>query len=163
MINTRNFVFFLIFILSQIPVISSDSPEVPVSVPQPDFGDHSSQTLTTKAWDAFSAKKYDLVKAYADKCIELYGAEAQLMQKTLTEKAPAEKAHDYWALNDVGTCLFIKGKAFEDQDMSKEAIVAYKKLVSAYRFAQTWDANGWFWSPADAAKQRIQVLEFSVL
>ena len=163
MIYSRNIACFLLFILSQIPVISSDSPQAPVLVLQPDFGDHSSQTLTTKAWDALSAKKYDLVKAYADKCIELYGADAQLMQKTLTEKAPADKAHDYWALNDVGTCLFIKAQAFEDQDMNKEAIIAYKKLVSAYRFAQTWDANGWFWSPADAAKQRIQVLEFSVL
>ena len=37
-----------------------------------DFGNHSSATLTTKAWEALNAGDHAMVKAYTDKCLELY-------------------------------------------------------------------------------------------
>ncbi len=127
---------------------------------QPDYGDYSSQTLTTKAWDALAQKQYDLVYAYTGKCIEQFSQQAADMQAGLTAPAPADTASTYWALNDVGTCLYIRAQAYEAQGKSKEALADYKELIKTYSFAQTWDPNGWYWRPADAAKQRIKVIEF---
>lgn len=131
-----------------------------------DFGDHTSSTITTKAWDAFNAGKHDDAIGYANKCIELYQAKAEEMQKALQASVPSdqtEEVHKQWALNDVGTCLFILGQTLEKQNKGTEALAAYKKLVEKVSFAQTWDTKGWFWKPADAAKERIKALEFDTL
>ena len=135
----------------------------PSDAPSPDFGDYSSETLTTKAWEALEAKNYALVEAYTGKCVEMYAAKAKEMQAGLTALAPAETASSMWALNDVGTCLYIRGQAFEAQGKNKEAIKAYQRLVDDLSYAQTWDIKGWFWPPADAAKQRVKVLAFESL
>lgn len=131
-----------------------------------DFGDHSSSTITTKAWEALNASQHEDAIGYARKCIELYQTKAEEMQKALTAPVPAdnkEEVFKQWALNDVGTCLFILGQALEKQNKGSEAITAYKKLVEKVSFAQTWDTKGWFWKPADAAKARIKALEFDTL
>ena len=131
-----------------------------------DFGDHSSSTITTKAWNALNAGKHDEAIGYANKCVELYQAKAEEMQKALKAPVPSdqkEEVHKQWALNDVGTCLFILGQALEKQNKGTEALAAYKKLVEKLSFAQTWDTKGWFWKPADAAKARIKALEFDTL
>ena len=144
--------------------LSAESATVTPAAPSsPDFGNYSSETLTTKAWQAFEAKNYALVEAYTAKCIEMYGAKAKEMQAELTAPAPVETASTMWALNDVGTCYFIRGNAFEAQGKNDKAVAAYNKLVTNFPFAQTWDTNGWFWPPAEAAKQRIKVLEFETL
>lgn len=131
-----------------------------------DFGDHASTTITTKAWDALNVGKHEDAIGYANKCVELYQAKAEEMQKALKEPVPSEQkeeVHKQWALNDVGTCLFILGQALEKQNKGTEALAAYKKLVEKVPFAQTWDTKGWFWKPADAAKGRIKALEFDSL
>ena len=128
--------------------------------PAQDFGDHSSATLTKKAWEALAAGQDDMVLAYTAKCRELYEAEAKKQQAGLTEFAAAERAHDFWALNDVGTCLFIEGQLREKQQKPKEAIAAYKPLVEELTYCQCWDTKGWFWQPAEAAAGRIKELEF---
>jgi len=128
--------------------------------PAQDYGDHSSSTLTTKAWDALAAGDTNLVAAYVGKCRELYEAEAKKQQASLTEFAPAEKAHDYWALNDVGTCTFVEGQSLEKQGKKKEAIEAYRRVADELKFCQCWDTKGWFWKPAEAAAGRIKELEF---
>ena len=97
---------------------------------------------------------------YTNKCIEMFKTQAVQMQSTLKEPAPKEKANDYWALNDVGTCYFIQGKALDDQGDKKGAIAAYKFLVDNLGFAQCWDTKGWFWKPADAARKRLTELQF---
>jgi len=63
----------------------------------------------------------------------------------------------------VGTCLFILGQTLEKQNKGTEALAAYKTLVEKVSYAQTWDTKGWFWKPADAAKERIKALEFDTL
>ena len=125
-----------------------------------DFGDFKSVTLTTKAWQALNAKDYDAVAAYTGKCIDTYKDTALEQQGSL--KAPADKdsANTYWALNDVGTCYFIAGKALDDKGDKKGAVAAYKFLVDKLTFAQCWDPGGWFWAPADAAKKRLAELQF---
>jgi tetratricopeptide (TPR) repeat protein len=120
-----------------------------------DFGDHTSSTITTKAWNALGAGQVDDTIAYVDKCIELYGAKAKEMNAGLSAYAEGKAASKLWALNDVGTCLFIKGQALSKKGDAAGAIAAYKKLVNEFKYAQTWDTAGWYWKPADAAKQKI--------
>ena len=129
--------------------------------PKYDFGDFSSSTIAGKAWKAAADKDYVAVEAYTNKCIEMYKDKALEMQKSLTEPAKEkEEIFKFWALNDVGTCYYIKAKALDDQKKTKEAIEAYKYLADNLSFAQCYDVNGWFWKPADAAKKRVTELEF---
>lgn len=125
-----------------------------------DFGDNTSQTLTTKAWAALNSGDLDAVLAYTDKCLSLYSAKAQEMQKSLTEYPyeSNEKIFSYWALNDVGTCLFIKGEAYKKAGQYNEAKKAFQELLQNYSFAQAWDPNGWFWKPSEAAQQKLDEL-----
>lgn len=122
--------------------------------------DLSSQALTAKAWEALAAGEVDAALEAATKCRELYAAEADAQQGALDDFPPLEKGHDAWALNDVGTCLFIEGQAHEKAGRTAEAVAAYRRLVDEYGFAQCWDKKGWFWKPAKAAADRIEALEF---
>lgn len=124
-----------------------------------DFGDHKSSTLTTKAWEALNSDP-GIAIVYADKCAELYLDKAKEMQKSLSGYAGDDKASTYWALNDVGTCFFIKGQALIKQGRMKEALEAFRALTSTLSYAQCWDSNGWFWKPAEAAKEKIIEIEF---
>jgi tetratricopeptide (TPR) repeat protein len=149
-----------------ISIVCTLAISIAVHAAQLDFGDHTSTTITTKAWEAFNAGRHDDAIGYANKCIELYQTKAEEMQKTLTAPVPSDQAEEVskqWALNDVGTCLFILGQSLEKQNKGTEALAAYKKLAEKLSFAQTWDTKGWFWKPADAAKERIKALEFDTL
>jgi hypothetical protein len=129
----------------------------------PDFGDHRSETLTTKAWDAYGSRNFDDALAYSGKTVELYEVEAKAMQAALKELPRRESKEDTakrWALNDVGTSLFIKGEILLKQGNKKAAKEAFDMLVKEFPFAQCWDPKGWFWKPADAAKKRLAELEF---
>lgn len=125
-----------------------------------DFGDYKSATLATKAWEALGKQDLESVDAYVGKCLELYEDEAVEMQKSLSEYPweSKEKIFSYWALNDVGTCLFIKGEAYKNAGNKAEAAKAFKKLVDQYSYAQCWDPQGWFWKPAEAAQQKLDEL-----
>jgi tetratricopeptide (TPR) repeat protein len=138
---------------------------LPVHGEELNFGDHSSSVITGKAWDSLNAKNYADAVAYAKKCVEMYEKQAVEMQKELKEPVTGEKeaVSKLWALNDVGTCLFITGQALEKLEKPADALAAYKQLVEKVSFAQCWDTKGWFWKPADAAKARIKSLEFDTL
>ena len=129
-----------------------------------DFGDYTSQTLTTAAWDSYNAGHYEDAIAYADKCAELYETEAKAMQENLrlqgsspTQKS-AEQIHVNWALNDVGTSYFIKAESLRELGRKEEALAAYKIVMNQFYYAQTWDPKGWFWAPAEAASPRVTQL-----
>lgn len=142
-----------------------EAPKAPETAPAAalDFGDFGSATLTTKAWEALNAGKHDAVDGYTSKCVELYATKADEMQAGLTEAPSTDKAHDYWALNDVGTCYFIRAQSKEARGDAKGAIAYYKTLTEKYAFAQCWDTKGWFWKPAEAAKSKLKSLEFDSL
>lgn len=125
-----------------------------------DFGDYSSSFLTTKAWNALEANKADEVTAYVGKVVDLYASKARDMQNSLTEYPweSKDKIFEYWALNDVGTALYIQGEALRRTGKSAEAKQAYQKLVDQYYYAQCWDPKGWFWKPAEAAQQALDEL-----
>jgi len=121
-----------------------------------DYGDYTSTTLATKAWDALGNKQYWEVEFYANKCIDLFADQAVEMQKKLNGFAPHDEAAKYWALNDVATCLFIKGKAFEEQGKWKEAKHCMKDVMDHYSFAQCFDPrNASYWEVAKGARDRI--------
>jgi hypothetical protein len=126
-----------------------------------DFGDYTSETLTTKAWQALTAGTTDAVLAYTNKCIELYAVKAKEMQASLTEYPweTKEKIFSYWALNDVGTSLFIRGEAYRKANDNAKAKEAYQQLIKEYSYAQAWDPQGWFWKPAEAAQQKLDELK----
>ena len=125
---------------------------------EPDFGDYTSQTLTTNAWNALTDGNYAHVIEYTEKCAELYEGKAREMQASLDAMAHIEKVHDYWALNDVGTSYFIKGEALTRMGRKAEAILAYKVVRDELFYAQAWDPKGWFWSPAEAAYPKLATL-----
>jgi tetratricopeptide (TPR) repeat protein len=133
------------------------------SAPQLDFGDFSSATLTGKAWKASEAKNYKETLAYAEKCVEMYMGEAVKQQGNLEAPAPKESASEHWALNDVGTCLFIIGQTYENMGEKAKALEAYQKLATQLPFSQCWDTKGWFWGPGEAAKKKVSELEFAVM
>ena len=124
-----------------------------------DFGDSSSQTLLDKAWRASKRKKYPELLAYTQRCVDLYGDEGRKMNAELTDFELPATAMQKWALNDVGTCLFIMANAYEELDKYAEATQAYKTLSEDYTFAQSWDPKGWFWRPADGAARKAEKMK----
>ena len=120
-----------------------------------DFGDYTSQTLTTKAWEALGQNDHKGIELYTKKCIELYEEEARKQQASLTEFAPKEKAFNYWALNDVATCYFILGESLMAQNRWAEAKAVFERVVNDFGFAQCWDPKGWFWKVAVGSRGRL--------
>ena len=125
-----------------------------------DFGDYTSSFMTTQGWKALDGEDPTVAVIYADKVIEMYGDKAREMQASLTEYPwqSRDVIFNYWALNDAGTSLFIKGKALRKVGRNDEAKQAFKILVDEYFYAQCWDPNGWFWKPAEAAQQELDEL-----
>ncbi|MGB5331585.1 MAG: hypothetical protein WBM64_11115 [Woeseiaceae bacterium] len=124
-----------------------------------DYGDYTSVTLQVKSWDALGEGKYEEAVKYTEKCTELYEEKAREMQASLSAKPATDDVHDYWALNDVGTCYFIRGEALAKLRRNTEAIAAFKVVRDELYYSQAWDPKGWFWAPADAAYPRIEMLE----
>lgn len=120
-----------------------------------DFGDYTSQTLTTKAWDALNAGDYATAEVYAMKCLELYQTQAAQQSTQLTGFAPKDQAFTYWALNDVATCTFILGQVRLAQGRIKEGQEAFNTVIEQYPFAQCWDPRGWFWKVAEASSDKL--------
>lgn len=130
---------------------------------QLDYGDYTSATLTSKAWTEMGSQNFEAALGYIAKCLELYEGEAKTMQAGMADFAPTtppEAASKYWALNDVGTCLFIRGEIELKRGDKAAAKATFQKLVNEFKFAQCWDPNGWFWKPAEAARKKILELEF---
>ena len=148
----------IVSLLMMLSLVSISMAQEPVAGGL-DYGDSASVTLTVKAWGALGEGKYADAVMYTEKCSELYEDEARKMQASLTAKAPTDKVHDYWALNDVGTSYFIRGEALMKLNRNDEALAAYKVVTDDLYYAQAWDPKGWFWAPADAAKMKIEMLK----
>lgn len=126
-----------------------------------DFGNFQSQTLVSKAWGALAADDIEGVIVYTNKCLELYADKAKEMQAGLKSYPTGTNSEifAYWALNDVATSLFIQGEAFRKKGMKEESRAAYEKVVKEFSYGQCWDPKGWFWKPAEAAKEKIAILD----
>ena len=118
----------------------------------------SSAALASEAWAALDGQNYAVARQSAERCRDLYGAQAAEMQSKLSALPDKESAHQQWALNDVGTSVFILGRVAEAEGKKEEAMAAYRDVVDNYTYSQCWDEQGWFWQPAVAAKERIAFL-----
>jgi hypothetical protein len=150
----------LISISAALFVVRAAGPE-----PQP-----KNVVLTTAAWNAFNAKDYSNAIAKAQECIDEFCGSANREQAELEkQKVPlppkgkvteAEKQTIFarGLLNDVGTCYFILGRSAEHLGRKDLAREAYGQ-AARYTYARTWDLGGWFWSPAEAAEDRLAGLK----
>jgi hypothetical protein len=130
----------------------------PAPEPATVMASDSSSALASAAWAALDSKNYTAAREAAERCRALYGPQADEMQGKLTALPDKESAHSQWALNDVGTCIFVLGKVADAEGKKEEAMAAYQLVVDKYPYAQCWDEQGWFWQPSVAAKERIAFL-----
>ena len=150
----------------------AQSPEVvpapaDQSIPEPaplgvyNYGDYRSETLTIKAWKALQDRDLNAVLAYTNKCISLYSTEASKMQKSLSDYPVGDQnIFSYWALNDVATCLYIKGEALRRVKRMDEAKESFNHIINEFSYAQTYDVNKkTFWRPIDGAHDSIFMID----
>lgn len=123
---------------------------------------------TAAAWRALDVKQLQKAIEHADVTIGAFLGDAIKIQERLVKSSAtvpngsvdsATRARIFanGLLNDVGSCLFIKGKALEGLERRDEAVRVYRQLATL-TYARTWDPKGWFWSPADAASRRLSEL-----
>ena len=143
-----------------LPTPTKEAPATSTQPPAEAAGPNSSAVLTSEAWQALEKKDFATARERIAKCRELYEAKAVEMQAGLTTLPAADKAHSYWALNDVGTCMFILGKVAEAEGKPKDALNHYREVTDRFAMSQCWDKQGWFWQPAVASKERIAALTF---
>ena len=55
--------------------------------------------------------------------------------------------------------MAIARRALIKHGMKEEAKEVYRKVVENYTFGQAWDLQGWFWKPAEAAKDKLKILD----
>lgn len=126
-------------------------------------------------WRAFNHKEYQNAIKFADQCIENFGKAADREQEKLDKDkeplpptgavsdAEKDKIFKRGVLNDVAAAYFIKGRSAEYLYLEKGAEAsAYKEMAEKayeaacrYKHARTWDPQGWFWSPCEAASDRL--------
>ena len=68
------------------------------------------------------------------------------------QKETDEEIHAYWALNDVATAHYLKGRAHLEKGDIEEAQKEFQIVQKEYYYGQCWDPNGWWWKPAIAAE-----------
>lgn len=127
------------------------------------------------AWKAFGNEEYQNAIKFADKCIDDFGKAADREQEKLNkEKEPLpptgavseaekDKIFKRGILNDVATAYFIKARSSEylyrkggsEASAYKEKAKEAYEATCRYKYARTWDPKGWFWSPCEAASDRL--------
>jgi hypothetical protein len=143
----------------------------------------SSETATAeegclkKAWETFKAAKYESAITFSQQCIDQFGKAADRAQKALDDaKVPppptakftnAQKTEilDRGLLNDVAAAYFIKGQAAEYLYRKGGPTAAANKTTAEeayeatcrYKHGRVWDTGGWFWSPCEAAADRLPI------
>mgnify|MGYP006148489601 CR=1 FL=1 len=117
--------------------------------------------VTAKAWSALGSKNWDAVIAHANKAIRTWGPQARETNRRLKGYASSKEAIKYGNLNEVGTCLMLKGDALRQKGDIKGAIAAYELLLRDFKYAQVWDPKGWFWKPSESARKNLSKLNAS--
>ncbi len=111
--------------------------------------------VTTMCWDAMSRKDWDAVISQADRAVKTWGGQARTMNGKLSALPKDDAAKQFSNLNEVGTCVWLKGEALRQKGDPTAAMVAYKAVIAHYEFAQSWDNKGWWWQPAAAARKQL--------
>lgn len=175
MIRTRNLIMLMMGVAIGVPAIvsaetgsavgiqagatqSSASVTAAAPIKEYDYGDYTSVTLTSKAWEAFQRGDYAAVDAFTHKCIDLFEGQAIEQSESLTDFSPREKVLNYWALNDVATSYFIRGQSLLAQGKVAEGKEALNTVIEQYPYAQAWDTKGWFWKVAEGASDKLSTI-----
>jgi len=136
----------------------------------PELADKSPhEVYTAEAWAAFNKGAHEKAMAHATKCVEEFHEAALEMEKDLAKRgvrtptgavdeATKKSTFENGLLNDVASCLFIKGKAAEAKGDKKTAVAAYTQALKLTH-GRCWDPQGWFWSPAEGASDRLEILK----
>jgi hypothetical protein len=139
----------------------------------PAFEAGAQQQCLKDAWAAYNSKDYQAAISAADRCIDDFGPKADKEEATLRAKSepqpPTGKVDGAadrnaifarWAVNDVSAAYFVKGRSAEF--LYKSGSKRYKAVAEeAYKgaiglsYGRVWDPQGWFWSPKEAAEDRL--------
>ena len=115
--------------------------------PSVDFGDQSIGNLVWGTYHyGFVDKDADKALAFADKALELYGAEARSIQASLSEfpaTDPPEETFKYNTLNNVAAAVLAKGQILADQGDHEGAREAFTMVVEDFGYAQVQDLGEW--------------------
>lgn len=120
---------------------------------------HLSSHLTQKAWDALADGHFEEVHRFCDDCIKLFADQAKEKQSMLRDFPDPQNIEFYQVLNDVGTCLFLKGRTCYMRGENKKAREIFQDIIDHYSFAQCWDEQGWYWKVDEAARDQIVLME----
>lgn len=131
------------------------------------------EKFTLSAWDAFEKSDYRKAIVHSERCIKEFEVVAVEMQARLTRMkvrfptgaVPDQVSDDMkkkifanGLLNDVATCMFIRADSLRrlgNEAAARKAFVDVKK----FGLARCWDPRGWFWSPAEAARDRLDATD----
>ena len=117
-----------------------------------------SQELVSQAWALSAQGKLEELMAMVKQADDLYGAEAKILQKSLTGFPERTDTATYQVLNDYGTILFIEAEALMNNGRTEEAISKFQNIIENYSWSQAWEPRGWYWSVAEKAQASIDVM-----
>jgi len=117
-----------------------------------------SEEFVRLSWEASSQDDLEKVKALVGQCVKVYGDEAKKIQAQLKDFPTRGTEKKYQALNDVGTCLFIRAEAAMNSGNTQEAIKEFQYIIDNLSFSQAWDPRGWYWSVAEKSQASIDIL-----
>jgi hypothetical protein len=147
------------------------------------LGADEAEELSRLVWRPYHTNNYLLAIKYAQECITKFEVAARLEQEEVTQAgisphfgesvnaAEARETRSRGSLNLVATCWWLKGDSYlnlskfwvegqqPDQDALRKARDAFRATLE-YGHGRCWDTNGFFWSPAAAAKdEKLPVIE----
>ena len=110
----------------------------------PDHGD-----TPLALWDVFNRRDHEGVEVVADRIITRDSADARL-QEEAEERGPQ--------LDGVALAFFLLGQSKEMRGEVDAAREAYRIVLERYTRAMAWDPRGWWWSIAQAARERLRAM-----
>jgi len=101
--------------------------------------------------------KGDFNRVYEDvnQAMTRFAVAARAQAKGLKDFPPSEQINNYEVLNLLAQCQFIKAEALQKEGKKKEAIEAFKEVISGFPYAQAWDPRGWYYKLANIAQEAI--------
>ncbi len=118
----------------------------------------TSEEFVQLSWEASSQNNWERLEALIKKCLELFGAEADRFNKQLKGFPERGEEKKYQAMNDIGTCLFIRAEYLMNHGKTQESITQFQSLIDQYPWAQAWDPRGWYWSVKEKSLASIKIL-----
>jgi hypothetical protein len=160
---------YTISVLSNMLVITFMSLFLACSIgtQKPILPKSGNERLTTEAWQYLGKNDYNGAISKAEECTSSFRSSAEKIQNHLLSAnevlPPTGSVSDEMKktifnrglLNDVATCYFIMGKAYQGKKDLDSAAIAFQNAKSL-TYARTWDPNGWFWSPSEAATKELK-------